>query len=86
MLSWLEREPDPIIEPAIAEFSASNSNDVVRSFCSVCEEVDGGFVVRICYDHLMPPKRAWFLVSCDASDARQLSEAESEPYRKGPWR
>jgi hypothetical protein len=78
--------PDSVLEAAVAHFKRTDNSFVVRSMSGIWEEIDNGYVVRICYGNTRPPRRAWFFVSSDAKSVVRMSEEEAKPYNKGTWR
>lgn len=73
------------IRRAREHFVEQYGKDDHRSWARVIAAVDGGFVLRLCYGHTKPPRRAYFRIDGDGN-VSEMEFAEVRKYGERPWR
>jgi hypothetical protein len=74
------------VKAAISHFEAATGNHAHSGLCEVIGEKDGNFIVRVCFGHIKPPRRKWYLIGQDYTVIAELSFDEVKPFGERGWR
>jgi len=87
-LAWFRNIPQrrAAVASAVNHFESTKSTPAHRGISSVIAKAPEGYVVRVCYGHIKPPGRAWFLVSAEGSIIAELSFDQVKQHGEEMWR